>query len=490
VAFVRRFKHDVFVSYAQIDNAPDVSGSQWVSMFVTHLEQALKQRLGGADSLDIFFDRRSLHSNQQLEELLEAARSSAIFIAVASRSYAARPWTRDELDAFVKSSTTLRQLFAIECLPLDLADAYPQPLDTHKRMQFWRVNEPHSSAPMAISPTFEPGTFFPRVHDLAEQVRAQLLHLKAEPDPGGKSGAAGARPSGGIEAAVAPAEPRQPPDPNMRRVFLAQATDDMEEERDQVRRYLEQFRVPVLPEQTYPQGGGAFMQAVAADLARSDVFVQLLGPTPGRRPPDLPQGYPQAQFEAATARGIKILQWRRPDLSPDRVANADYRALLSSETVIADGLEGFKALVLGQARVPPPPKSVQSGFVFIDADRKDLDVAKQIQNEFRRHNLSTMMPALDGPADAVRADLEENLIDCDALVLVYGDTTPLWVRGQLRLFNKIKARRAAPPKILAIYTGPPEKLVDLGISLPETREINCGTSWAFEPLQSLIAELS
>ena len=51
-----------------------------------------------------------------------------------------------------------------------------------------------------------------------------------------------------------------------------------------------------------------------ADLVRSSHFVQLLGNFGSRKPPDLPQTYSQYQYETAKSRGLKILQWRRPDL--------------------------------------------------------------------------------------------------------------------------------------------------------------------------------
>src|SRR5262249_23344875 len=130
-----------------------------------------------------------------------------------------------------------------------------------------------------------------------------------------------------------------------------------------------------------------------------------------------------------------------------------------------------------------------SSLVFIDADRSDLRIAKAIQSEFSRYRVPIVVPTLEGPAEDVRTDLEENLIECDALILVYGDTTPLWVRGQLRLFNKIKAKRLAPPRLLAIYTGPPADKPDIGFSFPDIREIDCRNTGALEALRALIEEL-
>jgi hypothetical protein len=481
MAYVKSFQHDVFISYAHADNAPDVSGKGWVAEFVAHLECALKQRLGGTDALKIFFDSRNLNSNQQLHELLGAARNSAIFVAVASRSYASRDWTKRELETFSETADDLRRLFAIECLPLDEGQTYPAPLHEHNRLVFWHIDEPYSLTPMPLSPSLEANAFHPRVHDLAEQIRRQLVVLNAS----------GARNTSLSDKAKVSPSSQAEQSGNTKRVLLAQVTDDLEEDREQLRRYLQQFGVPVFPERTYPQGGHEFQAAFAHDLAQADIFVQLLGPVAGKIPPDLPQGYTRFQLEAAVGRGLEIVQWRRPDLSMELVSNVEYRALLTAETVIASGLESFKADVLRRARtVNLSPKESQSSLVFINADRSDQAIAQAIQSEFSRHRVPTIVPTLEGPAEEVRADLEENLVDCDALVLVYGDTTPLWVRGQLRLYNKIRPKRSTPLRVLAIYTGPPSDKPDIGFNFPDVRLIDCRDAGRLEPILSLIEELN
>ena len=486
MAFVPGFVHDVFVSYAHNDNAPDLSGNGWVSQFVTCLDAALCQRLGHSDDVRVFFDARQLHSNQQLDELLAAARESATFLAIASRSYATRDWTNRELGAFVEQAADPHRLFAVECLPLDEGETYPSPLQNHKHIEFWQIDAPHSQTPIPLSPVLNSQSFLRRVHDLAEQIRRQLVILRGvaltaqRPKP------------------IPPATPRVATTPapayaGMRRVLLAQVTDDLEDDRQQVRRYLQQFGIPVLPEDTYPQDGHRFCTAFEADLSQADLFVQLLGAYPGRAPPDLPEGYTRFQLAAAKASAsLEIMQWRRPDLNPEAVTNPQQREMLSGEHVIASGLEAFKADVLRRATRAPTAieKAAHSSLVFIDADRDDLEIAKRLQKAFVSHALGAAVPSLSGPAEEIRADLEENLIDCDALVLVYGQSTPLWVRGQLRLYNKLRAKRSAPPRILAIYTGPPEEKQDLGFDLPEIQHIDARNAVGTEPVLPLIAALS
>lgn len=497
MSFVERFKYDLFISYAHADDAPDASGCKWVSAFVTHLDRALRQRLGGPKSLDIFFDSHHLHPNNQLDSLLEAVRTSAIFLAVASRSYANRDWTREELAAFAAPMPDFGRLFAIEYLPLDAGDAYPAPLELHYRKPFFRGEGVNGSLSMPVSPIFDARAFNDLVHDVAEKIRLQLISLKRGPTAGtadpARLPASASRGTGVPDAAPVPAATITPPsDPRSRRVLLAQVTDDLEDNREQVRRYLEQFGIEVLPGDVYPQGGADFARAFTDDLERADLFVQLLGASPGRRPRDLPQGYTRFQHEAAGLRGVRILQWRRPDLDLETVDNLEHRAFLNGQTVIATGLESFKEEIRGLAQRPaqvPESRKSQAGFVFIDAAQQDLPVAERIRDEFGRYDLSSFMPLSDGTSEEVRLDLEENFRECDALVLVYGETPGVWVRGQARMYSKHRSERKTQPKGGVIFAGPPEKQSRLGISIAGLDEIYCGDAWDMERLRPLIDEL-
>ena len=49
----------------------------------------------------------------------------------------------------------------------------------------------------------------------------------------------------------------------------------------------------------------------------------------------------------------------------------------------------------------------------------------------------------DGPPDEVREDLEQNLIYCDAMVMVCAENAS-WARTQLRLVHKLTPRRSRP----------------------------------------------
>src|SRR5574337_148301 len=146
------YEYDVFISYAHADDVADASGKGWVEQFYDELRKNLPQRLHG-HTPSIFFDRTNVASNHQLNKLRSAARNSAVFLAIASSNYAERPWTREELAAFVRNNNwndrDETRLFAVECLEPDDRSAYPVPLDSHIPLQFW---EAHGAVAIPLRP--------------------------------------------------------------------------------------------------------------------------------------------------------------------------------------------------------------------------------------------------------------------------------------------------------------------------------------------------
>jgi hypothetical protein len=266
-------------------------------------------------------------------------------------------------------------------------------------------------------------------------------------------------------AAVAPPPPSAAP-PDGKTVLLAQTTDDLYDECERVRAYLEQFGVKVLPEHDFPQGGADFATAFEAELARVGVFIQLLGNFGSRKPPDLTQTYSQYQYEAAKAHGLKILQWRRPDLALATVTHRD-KPLLEGPDVLAVGLEEFKAEILRRCTEPPKaaPRHLGDCHFFINADRSDKDLADQLLKLFEgRKSWTAARPLFEGTAKEVVDDLEANLLSCGALMLLYGNAPPSWVRAQLLRYSKLEKQRDEPMRLKTILLGPPAPKADIAWS--------------------------
>ena len=469
------YKYDVFISYARADDVRGGSDKGWVEQLHEKLRELLPQRLAGDEPV-IFFDREKVKSNDQLDRLQAAAQNSAIFLAVVSDAYAARDWTRRELDAFIShndwNSGETTRLFAIECLEPANRSGLPNPLNSHIGKPFWK-KAGSSSTPM------EPDD---------RDYRSNLVSLAVE-----IAGTLRAiRDAGALRPVPASAPDGAP------RVLLAQTTEDLEDNRAKLQSYLGQFDIAVLPTMDYPQGGKEFGAAFLDDLDHATLFVQLLSGSPGRHPRDLIEGYSRFQFNAAKAKGIKIMQWHSPELqvTADAIADEEHRKLLSGEDIIVETLESFKERVKRKAiekpAPAPSPSPELSSYVFIDADQDDLEIAGQIADELCRESLASGVPVLQGAPEDVLESVEGGIVQCDVLALLYGQSSAQWVDRHWKKYIKLRRQREAPPRaLIEIWLVPPEKTLAPGTRLPEgIRRVQISAPVTRENLRPLIEALA
>jgi len=469
--YLTGFTNDIFISYASVDNEPDAQDVRWVSRFRNDLETALRRRLG--KDLAIYFDQADLHAYDELEQLLKNARSSAIFLAVCSPSYVERDWTIQELKAFcetAKGGGGPNRLVTIEVLPVEGSNL-PVEFENLKRTRFY-TSDKESGTDFALTSASQPLLYNERLQQLAHHLVLLLREVRES---------ASQQASPVQEAQALQQSPQQPTtvmvasEPRTT-VLLAQVTDDVYDERQKVAAYLEDYGVRVVPSGEYPESGAKFAGAVAADIQKADLFVQLLGRVRSLKPEDLraegepAKSYAQYQYDAARRRGIPILQWRHPDIVPDKLPPVNWdRQLLQSPDVRAMGLQEFlkeirSAIVALNEK--PEPKPVRGDFIFINADRSDQELAQSLFKAFNDNACYAVVPMDDASASAkeIEEDLEANLIDCKGLLLVYGRASLAWVRAQIRRIMKLESQRKEPLRVKTIVCGPPPPKASVGVS--------------------------
>jgi hypothetical protein len=480
LTYVPGVKYDVFISYAHDDDV--VLEYRWVSNFKSHLKSALTRRLG--ESPEIFLDTLDVDPHHTLvTDLLDNVRQSAVFLPVFSPLYVARPWTIEELNAFSEAAGESGRIVVVEVLPLNANDLFPPQLRDLKRTIFWWKDETRTHTAFTLMPLTKPIEYATNVDDLAERLAGRLRGMKYPHND--------AFPQRGSQVREE-ARPRVDT-----AVLLAQVTEDLDADCKQLRRYLEKYFRTVLPESEYPQGGTDFAKAFEADLEKADVFVQLLGGFASRHPPDLPEGYAQHQSAAAsrakeerkkTGRNLTVLQWRHLNLDLSKVTHRD-KQLLDGPEVIATGLEEFKREIVRRNQ-EPQARPGKGEFVFIDFDPSDRDIADTFLNVFEAKKRETYIPLSKGSAGEVDKELDENLIGCKALFLIYGKVSACWVRAQTRRCNKVLQYRTDSLPIKKIVLGPPppkDERADIGVSIFET--IDCQNDASTERVQRIVNEL-
>jgi TIR domain len=449
------YDYDIFVSYAHVDDLPLPGAAQgWVTTFTTCLKTKLAQKLGRNDAYALWMDHELRGGQPITPHILEKVRRSAMLFVVLSPGYIASSWCRRELDTFhgLIAEGQARHVFVVELDPVEKAELPPALADL-KRSRFW-IADRNSGSPRTVGTPIPDGEYYSAVDDFIREVVTDLKQLKhAEPRP-----------------AVAP-----PPSGNGA-VFLAEVTDDLDDQRNNVKRYLNQAGIVVFPKNDCSLEPKAFRQAVTEGLAEGDLFVQLLSAIPGKRPPDLPEGYVKCQLELAVSLGKPVLQWRNPALDVSSVQDAAQRALLDAATVRAEGIEDFKREIrrrLDERRNQPPRPVPTEAFVFVDMDSTDRPLAEQLSEILFRNGAGYMLPTEDRDPRKFRRDLRDKLLECNALILIYGATTRSWVDGHLRELQKMLTLRPNPLRGLAIVEGPPDPKDRLSIMLPKMKVINC-----------------
>jgi len=449
----------------------------WVTTLIHSIKIRLAQKLGRSDAFDLWMDQR-LASNVKITSQISAALDqTAILIVVLSPGYIASEWCRREKGLFLKHIREREnsRIFIIERDKIDDSER-PDEFNDLKGIRFWIWNEINNTFRILGEPQPDPkdNKYYSQIDCVSSELVSELRRLK--------------------ESAVSPVspEPIQAHESSGNTVFLAQVTDDIDQERHNVQCYLMQMGINVLPVTWYSQEPAAFTESVQRDLAQSHIFVQLLSAVPGKKPPDLPQGYINLQIELAKQASLPILQWRSPNLDPASVTDETHRAILEGENVWAENLEEFKREILKRTQEKPKEQVKQhiNAFIFVDMEIVDRQMAEHVCETLDQYGVDYSLPIQSKDPENIRKNMEQNLLYCDAIIIIYGASNVCWVQSQLFQFRKILAMRKEPLQAFAVFEGPPAEKESLNMKLQNLQIIDCRKGSDEEQLDAFVNRLA
>ena len=464
--------HDLFVSYAHADDEPPGGAARgWVTTLADELSKVLRRKLGGRGAT-IWMDHQLAANASVAEALREIVGAARTMLLVMSPGYQRSAWCRQELGGFLSGEpghSGRDNVFLIEIEPVD-RDAWPPPLQALKGIRFWQKDFEDPVPRLLGFPTpklDEDNPYWRKVNELAHLV-AECLSREG-PGP----------------VAATP------------QIVLAETTDDLLDSRDAVAAFLRQRGYETLPESDLPRGSeAAYVGALEGALSRVRVFAQLLGPHEGRRPAGSESSFVALQAAQATRvhdRGaLEILQWRAPEVEPDRIANPAYRELVSGPFVQAGGLEEFKQQILQvlsrppAARDPAPPAApADSGLhVYVNADRADRTIASRIGEALGALGVTAVLspdPSPEQTPEEIRRAQQEQLESCDGVLIVRDAAPATWIQSQLAFARRLVAPRrrgvwcalldaaatptqAVPPNSPSLVTLDPQRPLETGLA--------------------------
>jgi len=194
MSYVPNYEHDIFISYARVDNDPlpgaeldKVTGRKrgWVSTLILDgLKKELAKQLGRADSYSLWMDDAGLPGNESVTPFIDKqVKNSATVVFIVSPGYLASPWCRLEFNTFLEQvNTESGRLFMVETQRLDQDEKLPE-FEKLRGYQFWRPDQDTGIArTMGIpkpNPDLEP-EYYTRLADLAFELAGKLKQLRKE----------------------------------------------------------------------------------------------------------------------------------------------------------------------------------------------------------------------------------------------------------------------------------------------------------------------
>lgn len=441
MAYVPGFLHDVFISYACADDRQD----GLVRRFWTLLTDAIAaeglriKEEGGSEGVEVFLDNRTLESGSDLtEQVLTAARSTAVFIALHSPAYLTSSWCRREAEEFTTNYDPARPKLQGRLFVASLGrrgGPEQSPVNALRSRRFRRFFYVH-----------EDGKDFPFDPNNEQQENPDGYTFKEEAKMLAREI---------VETLEAMQKESTPP-----RIFLAETSPQQHAQAEDIKRWLLQKQVIVL--RVSGQGDGWEKQS--RDLiGQADLFVDLHEATATAA------GVEQARL--ATELVKQRVRWvPRGELTPEAA-----RVMMQETLVVEETLEEFKIsleshLVRPSPRhkpaTPAPGRQIEApgadAFVLLVAARKDQSCLMAVEeklDEFGCGRDALMTEDVVETPDSWRTEFQKllNLHGPGSVVFVDGECAGPWRDIRLRDLLLLLKEAAPMAKPALCVFPPPEK---------------------------------
>jgi hypothetical protein len=447
-----KFEGDAFISYAHLDN---IGLSEEHKGWVTNLHRALEIRISqllGKQS-KIWWDPKLQGNDVFGDTLIGQLQSVASLVAVVSPRYVKSEWGCRELAEFCKAAEgqggvraqDKSRIFKVLKTPVPL-DVHPPELQSLLGYEFFKV-DPNTGRCRELDEIFGPEAerdFWLKLDDLAHDM-CRLLEMLDAPPP----------PSGGA-------------------VFLAETTRDLREQREAIKRDLQQHGYTVLPARALPMAGPEAAAAVRDDLAQCRMSVHMIGRNYSLVPEGAVDSLLELQNELAIERAkngaFSRLVWIPPGLQVDdeRQRKVIERLRMDQrigkdadllETTLEDLRTVMDAWLKRSEKQPQraaPSALSTSQNLYLIYDARDTEVVTPWV-DYLFKEFEVIQPIFDGDEEEVREYHEETLRSCDGVLIFHGAANEFWLRRKLAELQKSAGYgRTKGMPVVAICLGPPQ----------------------------------
>lgn len=256
-----------------------------------------------------------------------------------------------------------------------------------------------------------------------------------------------------------------------RTVFLAETSEDLQEDRRLIYRELVQRGFQILPEGPLPSSASRARDVVREQLSRCQVSVHPVGRIYGEVPEGGDESLVALQAELALERssagGFSRLIWMPPgsrieDARQERLVErlvSDPRLEAGSDFLITS-LEKLKVAIsraLEKTPAAEPPAENDHCQVFLICDQREVEKCRPLRGQLEDRGFGVLLPSFEGDESDVRRDHERKLVFSDAVLIHWGEASESWLQGMLLEVRKsLGLGRTKPYPETAVYLDAPE----------------------------------
>jgi hypothetical protein len=483
---VQGFEYDIFISYSHIDDEPTIEGKPgWVDFFEDLLRKRLRVKLGG--EVNIFRDTQLSKFGTFSDQLNKAISTSAVLVSIISPKYVQSKWCLIEMGEFLKQAGIDRIIKIVKTTydNVELDDNAKSLLTQIKDVLEFRFykKDPSSKLIKDLMPEIRED-HVPECIDMVDELVQNLVirfkNLRAANLPKQDSPSTVEAsppppcPPETSAVAAAPGAANGASDQNQIIIYLAETTDDLEEERSRIKSELLQFdNYRVLPDKPLPQNAEKMILAVQDYLRQSKLSVHLIGGSYGTRLDEEERSIPHIQYELAAGmrKEAKLAQivWMPHDLTPKEGSKHEQFVKLvknSSPDYLQTNLEDLKTEIQKTLKPSAPDmwEDVEGEPINVclfchDQDENEESVRKLFTHLKWKESFKVKLPLKEAKTkEAGMLEMHKQILQSsDAVLLYYGSANDDWygtLWGQIQ--NHSSAGGTKRILAQAIYVGHPE----------------------------------
>ncbi|HYV91305.1 MAG TPA: hypothetical protein VE978_05965 [Chitinophagales bacterium] len=481
------FEKDIFISYAHIDDEPMSEGMKgWISEFHKSLEVRLSQLLGSHPV--IWRDARLQGNDFFGPEIVAQFPKLKVMMSIITPRYVKSDWCTKEVEEFFKAANETggisienkARIFKILKTPVKL-DAQPEKIREILGYEFYK-EDPTTGRFKEFDRIFGQEieqAYWAKLDDVAHDVAQLIEKLGTSVTPSTN----GNKPE--VKTTSVPDTTSANGSAAKRKIYLADTTYDLRDYHESLKRELEDNGFSVVPNKNMTPVADIFKSEVETFINDAILSIHLIGSSYGLVPEGTDKSIIVLQNEIAAkqsaARSLNRLIWIPPTTKSDDARQQSFiEQLKHSEELQQDSdlLEGtveeFKFAIFDNIRKQEAKEKEKENalekekqkensaggsftegdagprLIYIICDQRDLSDTKALEDYLFDSGHEVMLPIFEGEEAQLRKEHEENLRQCDAVILYYGNANELWLRSMTRDLLRLPALGRAKPLLSKI----------------------------------------